>query len=172
MKNVKVAKPKPPLMSERLRALQREYRNDLLDRVRLVACPTCGVGPEQFCRSDWAKKDAAGWCHGARHREAKLAGHVKGSTMIPPLPPNYQHQAYCVATLDISVDPPQIAHVSIYSSEAANLSVVSRQYCNVDVTSAYGGSYQEAHDALLKQLATYPMFQWASRWIAEKRSHR
>lgn len=65
-------------MSARLRALQRDYRNDLLDRIRLVACPTCGAKPEQLCRSDWAKRDAMGWCHGARHREAKLAGHVKG----------------------------------------------------------------------------------------------
>jgi hypothetical protein len=91
--------------------------------------------------------------------------------MIPPMP-LHNHQAYCVATLDISVDPPQIAHVSIYSSEAKNLSVASRQYCNVDVTSAYGDSYQHAHDELLKQLATYPMYRWAATWIAQKRQHR
>lgn len=80
--------------------------------------------------------------------------------------------AYCVATLDITTDPPVVAHVSIYSANAANLTAVSHRYCNVDVLSADGGSYHEAHGLLLQALAGSFIHRWAFRWIHEKRSHR
>lgn len=65
-------------MSARARRELREYHEDLLDRIRRVACPVCGAKPKQLCVQYDQKRD---WCHRKRHLEAKFVGLVSGLTI-------------------------------------------------------------------------------------------
>jgi hypothetical protein len=66
-------------MSAKLRAELRKYNEDLLERVRMVACPSCGSVPGVKCKSRQRWTAYSNGCHGSRHWAAKRAGFVKGT---------------------------------------------------------------------------------------------
>lgn len=64
-----------PLTSLTLRLEAKRYREELLKRIREVACPQCGAKPGAPCV---AKGRPGNWTHAWRNNEAKKAGLVKG----------------------------------------------------------------------------------------------
>lgn len=69
------------VMPAALREAQREYLDDLQERVRRVPCPVCGAKPKQLCRAvryGTTRLRDVRWTHADRNLVAKQQGHVKG----------------------------------------------------------------------------------------------
>lgn len=69
------------ILSSKLRAELRAYREELLARVLTAACPVCGARPKEPCVSRLGPRK---WAHAARHDAAKASGAVRGSRLKRP----------------------------------------------------------------------------------------
>ena len=61
------------------RRYQREYREDLLHRVRLAPCPVCHAQANEPCRGRHIRSIKT--THGSRHDLAKVLGFVHGKAV-------------------------------------------------------------------------------------------
>ena len=70
------------------------------------------------------------------------------------------HEAFLVATINTTKIPYEVVGADIYSESALSLTIISKGYCNVDVLSMEGDSYDEAKRKLIDTIAHNSYFKW------------